>query len=222
MRFLNILTVAILFALASCSNEGESKVQKGDSATKTQAKGANLNIPNGTYSLTKGNSVIVWSAEKINGSRHVGTMTPSIGKIKIEEGILTSGMMTINMDSFTCTDLEGESRENFDEHLKSEDFLDVEKYPVADVKIIGVKDRGDELIAAIKLQLHGGTEIYEAPITTKKIQLEGGGTAYEISGEFFLDRTNHKIIYGSGSFFDDLGDRAIKDEVLLTFTFVAV
>ena len=35
MRFLNILTVAILFALASCSNEGESKVQKGDSATKT-------------------------------------------------------------------------------------------------------------------------------------------------------------------------------------------
>ena len=222
MRLLNILKVAILFALVSCSNEGESKVQEGDSAPKTQVKGADLNIPDGTYSLTKENSVIVWTAKKINGSGHEGTMSTLNGKMKIEGGVLVSGMMTIDMNTFTCTDLEGEDRENFDSHLKSDDFLDVEKYPVAHVKINGVKERGDEIIASIKLQLHGGTEIYEAPITTKEIQLESGETAYEISGEFFLDRTNHKIIYYSGSFFKDLGDGAIKDEVHLKFTFIAV
>ena len=222
MRLFNTLIVVLLVGLASCSSEGENNAQEGKTATSTQVKGANLNIPDGMYSLTKENSVIVWTAKKLNGSGHEGTMSTSNGKMKIEGGVLTSGMITIDMNSFTCTDLEGEDKEGFDSHLKSEDFLDVEKYTVADVKIIGVKERGDELISSIKLYLHGGTVEYEAPISVKERALEGGEIAYEISGEFFIDRTKHKIIYGSGSFFDSLGDRAINDDVSLKFTFTAI
>ena len=222
MRLFNTLIVVLLVGLASCSSEGENKVQEGKTATTTQVQGDYMNIPDGMYSLTKENAVIVWTAKKLNGSGHEGTMSTSNGKIKIEGGVLTSGMITIDMNSFTCTDLEGEDKEGFDSHLKSEDFLDVEKFPVADVKIIGVKKRGDELISSIKLYLHGGTVEYEAPIKTKEVVLEGGVTAYEISGEFFLDRTKHKIIYGSGSFIKGLGDKAINDDVNLKFTFTAI
>ena len=221
MRLFNTLIVVLLLGLASCSNEGNSKPVESNT-TKAQVKGATLNIPDGVYSLTKDNSVIVWTAKKLNGSGHEGTISTSNGKIKIEGGVLTSGMLTIDMNSFTCTDLEGEDKEKIDAHLKSDEFLDVDKFPVADVKIIGVKERGDELISSIQLYLHGGTVEYEAPITTKELKLEGGATAYEISGEFFIDRTKHKIIYGSGSFFDNLGDRAINDDVHLKFTFTAV
>lgn len=58
-------------------------------------------------------------------------------------------------------------------------------------------------------------------VTITKVVNEGI-ESYEISGQFFVNRTLHGITYGSGSFFDDLGDRAIKDEVLLQFTFTAV
>ena len=222
MRIFNTLIVVALVALISCSNEGENKVLEGNAEIKAQAKGADLSIPDGMYSLTKENSVIVWTAKKLNGSGHEGTMSAATGKMKIEGGVLTAGIIIIDMNSFTCTDLEGEDKKGFDSHLKSSDFLDVEKYPVADVKIVGVKERGDELISSINLYLHGGTVLYEAPITTKEIKLKGGATAYEISGEFFLDRTKHKITYGSGSFIKGLGDKAINDEVHLKFTFTAI
>ena len=59
-------------------------------------------------------------------------------------------------------------------------------------------------------------------ITITPTELEDGSMTYVISGDLEIDRTKHKMIYGSGSFFDDLGDRAINDEVNIRFTFTAV
>jgi len=49
-----------------------------------------------------------------------------------------------------------------------------------------------------------------------------GEFVYQIKGKFMLDRTKHNITYGSGSFFDDLGDRVINDEVKIGFEFTAL
>ena len=179
-------------------------------------------IPDGMYMLTKVESVIIWTAKKINGSGHTGTISTTNGKMKVMDGEIKGGIMTIDMNTFTCTDLEGEDKEGFESHLKSEDFLDVEKFPTSDIKIIGVSQQEDKLISQIKLQMHGSTVEYETPILIKEKVLEDGTIAYEISGELEIDRTKHKINYGSGSFFDNLGDRAINDNVHIKFVFTAV
>ena len=70
--------------------------------------------------------------------------------------------------------------------------------------------------------MHGHDVQYETAITITHTELEDGSMTYVISGDLEIDRTKHKMIYGSGSFFDDLGDRAINDEVYIRFTFTAV
>jgi hypothetical protein len=52
--------------------------------------------------------------------------------------------------------------------------------------------------------------------------MTAGKFGYQINGKFMLDRTKHNITYGSGSVFDDLGDRVINDEVMIGFEFTAL
>ena len=42
-----------------------------------------------------------------------------------------------------------------------------------------------------------------------------------ISGEVVLDRSQFNVRYGSGSFFDDLGDNLIHDNFTVGFALVA-
>ena len=220
MKYLNSLIAVLFIALSSCSTEGESS--SNVLVENNSQEVASMIIPDGMYMLTKVESVIIWTAKKINGSGHTGTISTTNGKMKVMDGEIKGGIMTIDMNTFTCTDLEGEDKEGFESHLKSEDFLDVEKFPTSDIKIISVSKQKDKLISQIKLQMHGSTVEYETPILIKEKDLEDGTIAYEISGELEIDRTKHKINYGSGSFFDNLGDRAINDNVHIKFVFTAV
>ena len=220
MKYLNSLIAVLFIALSSCSTEGESS--SNVLVENNSQEVASMIIPDGMYMLTKVESVIIWTAKKINGSGHTGTISTTNGKMKVMDGEIKGGIMTIDMNTFTCTDLEGEDKEGFESHLKSEDFLDVEKFPTSDIKIISVSKQEDILISQIKLQMHGSTVEYETPILIKEKNLEDGTIAYEISGELEIDRTKHKINYGSGSFFDNLGDRAINDNVHIKFVFTAV
>ena len=220
MKYLYSFIAALVITLASCLTEDEtsSNVAVENNSQEVES----MIIPDGMYMLTKVESVIIWTAKKINGSGHTGTISTTNGKMKVMDGEIKGGIMTIDMNTFTCTDLEGEDKEGFESHLKSEDFLDVEKFPTSDIKIISVSQQEDELISKIKLQMHGSTVEYETPILIKEKDLEDGTIAYEISGELEIDRTKHKINYGSGSFFDNLGDRAINDNVHIKFVFTAV
>jgi hypothetical protein len=47
--------------------------------------------------------------------------------------------------------------------------------------------------------------------------VETGPGGVSASGTIRFDRTKYGIRYGSGSFFDGLGDRMISDEVVLKF-----
>ena len=220
MKYLYSFIAVLFIALVSCSTESESSSNVLLENKSQEVK--SMIIPDGIYMLTKVESVIIWTAKKLNGSGHSGTISTTNGKMKVVDGEIKGGMMTIDMNTFTCTDLEGEDKEGFDSHLKSEDFLDVEKFPTSDIKIISVSQQEDKLISRIKLLMHGSTVEYETPIAIKTKNLEDGTVAYEISGELEIDRTKHKINYGSGSFFDNLGDRAINDNVHIKFVFTAV
>ena len=220
MKYLYSFIAILFIALTSCSTEDESSrnVEVENNAQEI----ASMIIPDGIYMLTKVESVIIWTAKKLNGSGHTGTISTTNGKMKVLDGEIKGGMMTIDMNTFTSTDLEGEDKEGFDSHLKSEDFLDVEKFPTSNIEIISVSQQEDKLISKIKIHMHGITVEYETPILIKAKNLEDGTVAYVISGELEIDRTKHKITYGSGSFFDNLGDRAINDNVNIKFVFTAV
>ena len=227
MKLSHLLFGLVVLIFTSCNSESSNGNSDSSSTNEAETKVSitigELGIPDGKYSLTKDKPRINWTAKKISGSGHSGIIPASRGKFKVEEGVITKGLVSFNMNGFEVTDIDGDSKENFDNHLKSEDFFNVDKFPEATLSFnsSSVKEDGTKTLSCT-LDMHGIAVDYDIPFKLKEQQLTQGGIGYKISGEFFMDRTKHEIKYGSGSFFDNLGDKAIKDDVLISFAFLAL
>lgn len=162
-------------------------------------------------------SQVKWTGEKVTGE-HWGYVSLKSGSLQVENGKLTDGEFTTDMTSITVKDLEpGEWHDKLLGHLKSDDFFSVDKHKEAsfDIRIIKdlgnnkVKITGDLTIKGIKKQIS-----FEA---NYKIQ----GNKITAEADIAVDRTRYDIRYGSGSFFDSLGDKTIYDEFTLNIKLVA-
>jgi len=152
-------------------------------------------------------SSIAWKGSKITGSHHIGQISPKTSSLKVVEGVVASGEVVFAMDSMTVGDLEGEWKDKFIGHMKSPDFFDVGKFPTATLKLDSIADGQ----AKGELTIKGVSQPIAFPVQHKEGKYVGKAT---------FDRTKFGIIYGSGSFFDDLGDKLINDQVEVEFTLV--
>lgn len=169
-----------------------------------------------TYSVDTEGTEITWKAEKVTGS-HVGTVTMKSGSIEMTDEKLTGGTFTVDMSSIEDTDLEGEWKTKLENHLKSDDFFGVEKYPTATFTITDVKEMGENKYrVGGNMTIKGETNRVEFEVTI----VESDGTI-NASGTMVIDRSKYNVRYGSGTFFDDLGDKTIYDNFDLGFKVVA-
>ena len=155
------------------------------------------------------NSTIKWTGSKV-ASSHEGNVNIQKGILMINHGTLVGGQFSIDMNSIVCTDLEpNKGGKKIVKHLKNEDFFNVEEYPLAYVKIIrAVKGSGNTYKIIADLTIKGITK----PITFQA-DVNVNGKNFLATANMKIDRTKWDIKYGSGSFFDNLGDRAILDEI---------
>jgi len=228
MKITNLILAVSILVISSCNNKsgGETSNKSATPNTeKAEVKFAtgDLGIPDGNYSLTKESPSLTWTAKKITGDGHSGIIPASLGKFKVEHGAISRGVVSFNMRGFEVTNLEGKSKDDFDNHMKSADFFNVDKYPTARliIKESSKNSQGDLQISTT-LDMNGVEVDYLIPFTVEEMKIGETGKGYKISGEFILDRTKHKITYGSGSFFDNLGDKVINDDVLIVFEFIAI
>jgi polyisoprenoid-binding protein YceI len=149
-------------------------------------------------------STIKWKGSKITGSNHHGLISPKSSSLTVEEGKVVSGSVVMDMNSLTVSDLEGEKAQKFLGHMMNEDFFEVGKYPTATLDIKEAKD--GEMVG--ELTIKGVTKAFSFPVTLKDGKYVGKTT---------FDRTQFGIIYKSGNFFKDLGDKVINDEVEIEF-----
>lgn len=153
-------------------------------------------------------SNIVWNGYKVTGS-HTGNIQLKSGKLDFEGDKLVGGAFEIDMSSITCNDLEGEWNQKLVGHLKSDDFFSVEKYPTAKFVITQVVSRGtpgDYKIVG-DLTIKGITK--EIKFFSKVTEENGEKVS---TAEIKVDRSDFNVRFGSGSFFDNLGDKTIYDE----------
>lgn len=169
------------------------------------------------YNVDVTSSSVVWTGYKVTG-KHTGTVKVKNGNLTWDNGQLTGGSFEIDMTSIKNTDLEGEWATKLVNHLKSEDFFGVEKHPVSKftiTKVIPQDTKGNYKIL-------GNLTIKE---TTKEVKFfanatESNGTI-NATGKMTIDRSEYNVRYGSGSFFDGLGDKTIYDEFDLQISLVA-
>jgi len=150
-------------------------------------------------------SVFTWTGTKVTGSFHTGNLTPLSSEIDVVDGKLKGGTVVLDLQTFTVTDIQGKYAMKFLNHMKSDDFLDVATHPTATLNMTSVESGR----ASGTLTIRGKT----APITFPVAQRDGGYV-----GTMVFDRTTYGMIYRSGNFFADLGDKVINDEVKVDFT----
>ena len=149
-------------------------------------------------------SKINWVGKKVTG-QHNGTVDLKEGALVFKGTKLTGGKFTVDMNSISTKDLEaGKGKEKLDGHLKNDDFFGTDKYPTAVLEFKTIKDKGNNVYGVTAdLTIKGKTAPVSFDIAVK------GNTA---TTQFNVNRTKYDIKYGSGSFFDNLGDKAINDD----------
>lgn len=155
-------------------------------------------------------SKVEWVGKKVTG-QHSGNVSLKEGALVFSGKKLTGGTFTVDMNSITVTDLKaGEGKEKLEGHLKNADFFGTDKYPTAKLVIKKIADKGNGVYGVTAdLTIKDKTNPATFDITVK------GNTA---TANVAIDRTKFDIKYGSGSFFDNLGDKAINDNFDISAT----
>jgi len=148
-------------------------------------------------------SSINWVGKKVTGA-HSGTLALSSGHLVFNGEKITGGEFVVDMTSLTVTDLEaGKGKEKLEGHLKADDFFGVENHKTAKLVVTKAKKTSDGYKIAGDLTIKGKSN----PVSF--VLAVNGDTA---STKLAVDRTKYGIKYGSGSFFENLGDKAINDK----------
>ncbi|MCB0530925.1 MAG: YceI family protein [Lewinellaceae bacterium] len=169
------------------------------------------------YKVDVASSILTWKGYKVTGD-HSGTVKVKSGSLQFTDGSLSGGTFVIDMTSIKDTDLEGEWAAKLEGHLKSEDFFGVEKYPTSKFVItraIPQDTKGNYKVIG-NLTIKESTK--EVKFFAHVSEKDGKVTA---TGKMTIDRSEYNVRYGSGSFFDDLGDKTIYDEFDMDITLVA-
>lgn len=153
-------------------------------------------------------SVISWKAYKVTGE-HEGVLKVKDGQLDFTDGALTGGSFAIDMTTIKVTDLEGGMAAKLEGHLKSADFFGIEAHPTASFNITKVVSRGAPGDYRVTGDLTIKENTKEIRFNTSIVEEDG---VYVATADLKLDRTDFDVRYGSGSFFENLGDKTIYDE----------
>jgi len=167
-----------------------------------------------THTIDNSNSTVTWLGKKVTG-KHTGQIDIKKGMVTFHGDKLVEATMIMDMTSITCTDIEDEgTNAKLIGHLKSDDFFGVETHPEASFSATGfeMSDEGSYNVTG-NLTIKGTSHEISFPIEVQ----QGATGNIEISGTMTFDRTKYNVKYGSGKFFDSLGDKMINDDVSLTF-----
>jgi polyisoprenoid-binding protein YceI len=170
------------------------------------------------YRVDTGSSVVIWNGYQVTG-KHSGTVKVRGGTIQMTDGVLTGGSFVMDMTTIRCIDLDTEWAVKLVALLKGEDFFSVVKFPTAKFVITNVTrlDTNGKYEITGNLTIKGITDevTFEAKLDTQDRKVSA-------MGKMTIDRTHFNIQYGSNTFFDGLGDKAISDEFDLEISLSAI
>jgi polyisoprenoid-binding protein YceI len=169
------------------------------------------------YKVDNQKSKLNWIGRKVTGE-HSGSINLADGVLVTDGKKVTGGTFTIDMNTIANEDLKDDGyKQKLIGHLKSEDFFATDKFPTAQLVINKVTPlTKDQYKIKGALTIKGITNDIEFPasITTTKSEIKA-------KAKILVDRTKYGIKYGSGSFFDNLGDKAISNDFEMNVELVA-
>jgi polyisoprenoid-binding protein YceI/rhodanese-related sulfurtransferase len=176
----------------------------------------------GRHEIDFAKSQVFWTGRNVNGA-HTGTIRLKAGWLEVTAAPGASGELTLDMESIANTDLTDTALNRMlVAHLKSDDFFDTARYPIATFHLhhvtVNPHARPGNINADIDgaLTLKGVTADLGFPALIEV--LPGGKVSAE--AHFDIDRTRWNVIYGSGKFYERLGKHLVHDNMSLSLHIV--
>lgn len=202
MKTIKLLAMALLISLSAVA-QAQTKTKKAKSkkaATAMTTKKVDVDA-----------SKITWIGKKVTG-QHEGTIKLQNGVLIFSKNTLRGGNFTMDMNSISATDLQGEWKVKLDGHLKDNDFFGTKNHPTSKLKFKTITDKGNGVYGIVAdLTIKNITNPISFDLTVGQ---NSANTTLKI------DRTKYDIKYNSGKFFDSLGDKTISDEFELNVSLV--
>jgi polyisoprenoid-binding protein YceI len=176
--------------------------------------------PVDTFKINATSSKVGWVGKKVTG-QHNGTIGVKEGSLEVSKGKITGGSFVIDMNSIKCEDItDAGSNAKLVGHLKADDFFGVAKNPTGSFVIKKATAAG-KVGKADKYNIEGDLTLkgIAKPVSFEAL-VTPDGKKMTATAAFKINRTHWDIKYGSGSFFEGLGDKMIYDDIDLSLNVV--
>ena len=193
-----IIALLMFVSLVSCNMNSNKTAETNDVA---------MTAADATYNIVQDESSLMWTGREVSTSSHYGTINFTSGQFEIADGLISQGEFLVDMTSITVQDLTGGSKERLEGHLRSDDFFSVESFPTAHLYI-----SSSEVISNGKWMVNGFLTIKDIshPVLFEMVNTEDGWNA-----NLVFDRSKYNVKFRSGTFFENLGDKLIYDDIEL-------
>lgn len=224
-----VLIIAVLVLVSVSKKNDDKKVTENTVATSTVGtiQISDIKITDGIYTINPSDVKLAWTGRKVILKNWVDTGIVNVkeASFEIKDNSAISNKFVIDMTSITGkTTGAGGGQDKLTTHLKSADFFDVAQFPtstfIAKEFLPYVSTSTSEAIANSKKYIVKGdmtikdvTNEISIPVTF----ISDDGINIKAIGTVDLDRTLWNIKYGSGKFFDNLGDNVIDDMFNISF-----
>ncbi|MFD3002479.1 YceI family protein [Pontibacter toksunensis] len=210
----SLVGVMIFTVYAGNTNNGiNTNLNTAEVATPAKAR---------AYKVDVAKSDVKWHAKKVTGE-HIGNISLSSGLLDVQGKKVVGGTFAFDMNSITCSDIkDAEYNQKLVGHLKSDDFFSVEKNPTATFKITSVKPIAGAAAGAPNTTVTGDLTIkgITKPVSFPATVTVKDGVANP-KADVTVDRTKFDIRYRSINFFENLGDKAIHDDFVVSLDITA-
>lgn len=130
--------------------------------------------PVDTVCVDTSRSLVRWKGTEVAGDGHAGVVGFADGRIRLREGRVAGGAVTVDMRTIAITDIPAdqvEARRQLRDHLAHEEFFAVDRFPTARLVLTGV-ERGEHGLyrvagnLAIRDSVHNVAFEVTAPVVT--------------------------------------------------------
>ena len=194
-----IVLLATVFTLTACNDV----VDQASTATEQQAAAATGK----EYVIDSNSSIVNWRATHKGGfAPRYGSLRLSEGNVAVENGALTGGTFTIDINSLwvdTASVTEKDKKAvDLQNHLKSPDFFNAAKYPAAKFVITGIAPYDS---SKVKSLTEGATNLVSGNLTIKDSTINitfparilVSNSEVNITAKFSVDRTSWGLTFGT-------------------------
>lgn len=198
-----LIPAILLLFIVSCEKSSKKKIN-------TSLPKPTLSLSSGDYVMDNDNSSIKWTGRELSTKSHYGSLQMKNGSLTVNTDGTVNGIIKIDMTTIDCEDLQGRSKASLERHLRSDDFFSVESHPIATLTF---KSEGG-IGAGNKLAFNGDLEIkgISHPISFES-ELKSVDPKVSALVDMTFDRSKYNVRFRSGTFFQNLGDKLIYDDI---------